>query len=284
MLIKNFNIGDIIDTNRGQIKILSLEGTIIYRSPQGINETQLYSLEYNGQIYYTSDMGIMNRDVSIFDRCVANIGYRGYINFHLYKKEYEIWKNMLYRCYWQNSNMFQYFGAIGITVHPRWHSFEMFLYDLVELNVYEKFVSSKNIYEIDLSQKQKNIPFNQRIYMKGKISLRPFYATDVGVCVIESKNKGSATATNFIEPKIQPVDEKPQYIYDPGRQPPNEVYAWIITHPPKLPIPSMEINPEKGIEEKERLKQMKFLQNKLKSGMTLADIIEENRFIKGGET
>ena len=59
MLGKNFNIGDIINTNTGQIKIISLAGTILYRAPNGdINEDQLYCIEYNGQTYFTSDMGL----------------------------------------------------------------------------------------------------------------------------------------------------------------------------------------------------------------------------------
>ena len=281
MLGKNFNIGDIINTNTGQIKIISLAGAILYRAPNGdINEDQLYCVEYNGQTYFTSDMGLRSKDTSIFDRIIANIGYRGYIDFRLFKKEYEVWKNMLYRCYWHNSNIYPYYGAIGITVDPRWHSFEMFLYDIFETPNYDKMIEGKTVYELDLSVKQKNIHENQRIYTKGKVTLRPFYLTDVATALDKAKNKGNTTKTCYIEPVMQQPVQIQQPVFSPNANgaPTMDAYNWIINNRPNLNIPSLDSSIDR-----QSLLNAQILYNKLSSGTTMDNIIKENLYYNGGD-
>ena len=239
MKIQNFYIGDIIKTDTGEIKIISYEGTVMYRNSFGLCESQLYKISYNNEIYYVSDMGLLMKDTSIFDRVIANIGYRGYSDFKNYKKEYSIWKNMLYRCYWNNSNIFEYYGNIGITVDPRWHSFECFLYDIVNIPGYDKFINSNITYEIDLSTRQKNIPLEQRKYIKGKVSLKPFYKTDISTALELSKSKGSSQ-NNFIDSNmvIETVQQE-QKTFQPNKNGkyPLEAYSYLINNPPQLSIP-----------------------------------------------
>ena len=240
MLIKNYDIGDIINTNTGQIQIISLEGTVLFRAPTGENnEVQLYSIRYNNEIYYVSDIGLQSKDMSIFDKCIANIGYRGYISFKQFPKEYNIWKNMLYRCYWKNSNIYPYYGGIGITVDPRWFSFEIFLYDLFEVTNYDKFITGKTNYELDLSIKQKNIPINNRVYSRSKVTLRPFYMTDVYAALNESKSKGNAPTASIPKENTMQIQEEIKPVFNTGINGPSiEAYKWIIDHPPTLKIPS----------------------------------------------
>ena len=57
MKVKNFLIDQIINTRTGPIKIISYEGLINYIDNNGnINEAQLYSVLYNNEIFYASDI------------------------------------------------------------------------------------------------------------------------------------------------------------------------------------------------------------------------------------
>lgn len=242
MKVKNFLIDQIINTRTGPIKIISYEGTINYIDNFGLHEAQLYGIIYNNEFYYASDMGLSSMDTSIFDKSIANVGYRGYIDFKTYEKEYNIWKNMLYRCYWQNSNIYEYFGAQGITVCDRWKCFEFFLYDLINITNYDKFISSDITYELDLSTKQKKLPIEQRMYIPGKVSLKPFYQTDVSIALEQSKSKG--LSSYCINPNIID-DTKQQVVYNqlPNGQYPMQAYKQCIENPQQLNIPSIETYP-----------------------------------------
>lgn len=43
---------------------------------------------------------------------------------------YRIWSNMMTRCYNKNSDKFIWYGARGISVCERWHTFQLFLDDM----------------------------------------------------------------------------------------------------------------------------------------------------------
>lgn len=43
---------------------------------------------------------------------------------------YSTWKNMMARCYVKNHPNYKYYGAKGVTVSERWHSFDNFIYDI----------------------------------------------------------------------------------------------------------------------------------------------------------
>jgi hypothetical protein len=46
------------------------------------------------------------------------------------KKDYQRWKNMLYRCEKPAHPKYRYWGERGITVCERWHDFRLFLEDI----------------------------------------------------------------------------------------------------------------------------------------------------------
>lgn len=51
----------------------------------------------------------------------------------IYKKKhrlYSTWKNMMARCYVKSHPNYKYYGAKGVTVSERWHSFDNFIYDI----------------------------------------------------------------------------------------------------------------------------------------------------------
>ncbi|QBJ67096.1 hypothetical protein C3496_12260 [Bacillus anthracis] len=43
---------------------------------------------------------------------------------------YSTWKNMMARCYVKSHPNYKYYGAKGVTVSKRWHSFDNFIYDI----------------------------------------------------------------------------------------------------------------------------------------------------------
>ncbi|MCC2437302.1 NUMOD1 domain-containing DNA-binding protein [Bacillus paranthracis] len=43
---------------------------------------------------------------------------------------YSTWKNMMARCYVKSHPNYKYYGAKGVIVSKRWHSFDNFIYDI----------------------------------------------------------------------------------------------------------------------------------------------------------
>ncbi|MDA1570485.1 NUMOD1 domain-containing DNA-binding protein [Bacillus cereus] len=43
---------------------------------------------------------------------------------------YSTWKNIMARCYVKSHPNYKYYGAKGVTVSERWHSFNNFIYDI----------------------------------------------------------------------------------------------------------------------------------------------------------
>lgn len=71
-------------------------------------------------------------------RSCCNIGIVGYINTREHWKEYKIWEDMIYRCYYVNDKSYKYYGAKGVTVCNRWHRFDYFYQDIKILSGYDE--------------------------------------------------------------------------------------------------------------------------------------------------
>lgn len=104
-----------------------------------------------------------------YRRNVAGVGYLGNTQDTQYsKKEYDMWRNMILRCYDENNQLYSNYGGAGVTVCEQWHSFENFLNDLPLVIGYNKFkysLSNNNIpMKLDINELQANIPINKRIY------------------------------------------------------------------------------------------------------------------------
>ena len=82
-----------------------------------------------------------------FHKSRLGIGYMGNFSktaFH--KQAYQLWSNMLKRCYDENDAR-GYFGT-GVGVDPRWHSFENFVNDLPHLSSFNGWKSGEG-YDLD---------------------------------------------------------------------------------------------------------------------------------------
>ena len=98
---------------------------------------------------------------------VAGIGYLGKASrANQPRKYYDLWRNMIHRCYNPKRHDYGRYGGKGITVCERWHCFEYFLEDIALIDGWnkEKFENSK--IQLDKDKKQFNIPHNQRVYSK----------------------------------------------------------------------------------------------------------------------
>lgn len=238
MLIRNYYIGQNIINNK--VKIINYADTITYKTSRGIEDNQVYIIEYNNELLYATDSGLQTNNLNIFNKVIANIGYRGNItDYKLYIKEYELWKDIIYRCYSPNNNIYPYYGKEGITVDPRWCCFELFLYDLINMTNYDKFKSSNKKYDFDMS-KQKNININERMYTPTKVTLKPIWQTDVGKAINIKNMTGTAQeAGSFIDNSKMVNNETIRKEYKPfknGTYPIN-AYIDIINNPPNLLIP-----------------------------------------------
>lgn len=59
--------------------------------------------------------------------------------------EHYVWRTMLARCYNQNANSYQYYGARGITVCASWHSYDSFIADMGKRPSAEYSLERKNL-------------------------------------------------------------------------------------------------------------------------------------------
>lgn len=81
-------------------------------------------------------------------------------------RAYNIWREMIRRCYDQNSQYYYDYGEIGVTVDKRWHCFDNFLKDIYELDGYnEELFNNKNL-SLDKDKKQIHLEKSKRIYSK----------------------------------------------------------------------------------------------------------------------
>lgn len=72
---------------------------------------------------------------------------------------YEHWKQMIYRCYDKKHISYKNYGARGIKVCERWLCFEYFLFDITNMDGYEKLKNGHH-YQIDRINNDKDYCFN----------------------------------------------------------------------------------------------------------------------------
>lgn len=102
----------------------------------------------------------------IFRPSVYGVGYIG-TNDDLYgidKILYHRWINMLSRCYNINDKRYGCYGAIGVTVDPRWFNYNQYRNDVKNMKCYDLFAKNPELYHLDKDSLQFNIPHEYRVY------------------------------------------------------------------------------------------------------------------------
>ena len=92
------------------------------------------------------------------------IGYLGNYTGSTRNRHYSVWAAMLSRCYNPKSESWHLYGGAGVTVDPRWHSFENFNNDIRQLEGYDETLFSQRAIELDKDTKQDGV--EHKIYSK----------------------------------------------------------------------------------------------------------------------
>lgn len=166
------NIGDIYESNMcGKFEVLK-KLIILGLSPGERVKEPYYLVQFvdTGFVCEASRSAIMSGRIK--DRylpSVCGVGYVGNIKkiidpqiFMYYKS----WNDMMHRCYNPQDADYYLYGAIGVTVDPRWFCFENYLWDVKFLPNHEKKIMYPNEYQLDKDYLQLHIPKSQRVYSK----------------------------------------------------------------------------------------------------------------------
>lgn len=105
--------------------------------------------------------------VDYYQPNICNVACRGYAVTQINGvrlKEYEIWHNIIYRCYDHNNTSYDRYGGKGVKTCKRWLCYEYFYNDLPSIPGYELWKNNPENYHLDKDSLQQNIPINNRIY------------------------------------------------------------------------------------------------------------------------
>ena len=161
---KSYNEGDIISTNHGKcliVKIISYKEVKIKFIKTGYETITRMTELKRGSI---KDM---------LAPSVCGIGYLGknFVkikkeNKKLFKKTYQVWIDMIKRCYDINRAGYTSYGKKGVKVSDRWLNFSKFYKDIQKLEGFNMndFINSKIF--LDKDKLQLNKPHSERIYSK----------------------------------------------------------------------------------------------------------------------
>ena len=106
-----------------------------------------------------------------YAKTVCGVGYLGEAENYT-KKEYDIWYQMIHRCYNPINDHYELYGGAGVTVCSRWFCLEYFLEDLRKMENYDKLMAGEK-YQLDKDMLQPNVI--NKIYSPETCCLVPSY-------------------------------------------------------------------------------------------------------------
>lgn len=122
-----------------------LEFTVIEKLP---NRKVIVKFSKTGSVVKADGRNVAAGKISDpYQRSRLGIGYLGdFKKTPYYKQAYQLWSNMLKRCYDENDKR-GYFG-MGVIVDSRWQCFANFVEDLPKLGNFDRWLS-KDGYDLD---------------------------------------------------------------------------------------------------------------------------------------
>lgn len=153
ILYKSSGRGDLI--NIGEIKTAQNGLEFIIESKDKLksdNKHTYYNIRFLESGYIDSvrsdsiTKGLVKDNLS---KSCCNIGSIGYINTREHRKEYGIWKDMIYRCYSPNDKSYKYYGEKGVKVCERWHRFDFFFADMETIHGFDKELFNQGKLRLD---------------------------------------------------------------------------------------------------------------------------------------
>lgn len=144
-------VGDTFVDNDGR------EFIVLQEAGRNSHHEQLYDIQYKESGYINKArrrVDIRRGEVKDhYAPTVAGVGWCGDMHIPnkktLDRKIYEIWKNMLYRCYSKTCKSYKTYGAKGVTVCSEWHNFENFYRDVKSLPGYNEEAIFNREVELD---------------------------------------------------------------------------------------------------------------------------------------
>jgi thymidylate synthase len=128
------------------------EFIVVKKVEGGQNSKYLVQFLSNGYSSVSSRPNIKKGQVvNIYKPYVAGVAYLGNPNKNInyYKQAYDLWYNMISRCYKQSNPFYKYYGEKNIFVEERWLCFEYFLEDIKFLPNFNKWVLESKEFDLD---------------------------------------------------------------------------------------------------------------------------------------
>lgn len=125
-------IGQLVRANNGQLyKVLEKV------SMPGKNARYKVQFQDNGFIAFANRPNLLNGQVQNYlDRTVAGTGYLGEAKIKSSSALYNLWANMIARCYNKQHPNYAAYGGRGVTVAEQWHSFAQFCKTIQQVPFY----------------------------------------------------------------------------------------------------------------------------------------------------
>lgn len=116
------------------------EFTVIKDMKETKNGYKLYMVEFSTGSKGVFDSKSIKRGCikDKFYPSICGVGFIGNTSFKENKQEYNIWSDMIHRCYNKKHHSYVRYGGRDVSVCERWHCFESFLQDLPRVNGFDK--------------------------------------------------------------------------------------------------------------------------------------------------
>jgi thymidylate synthase len=200
------------------------EFIVVKKVEGGKNSKYLIQFLSNGYSSISSRPNIKKGQViNAYKPYIADVAYFGNPNKNInyYKQAYDLWYNMISRCYKTSNPFYKYYGEKNIFVEERWLCFEYFLEDIKCLPNFSKWVLEPKEFDLDKDYYGSNCYSRDTCYFLPKyenITLKhykPFKAKNVntGEEIIEICQKHFASKYNlkstYISYRLNSKSNKP---------------------------------------------------------------------------
>lgn len=146
------------DKSMNYYKVLGEELVPSIKSPlDSTPDIKYYKIQYQdtGYTCIVSENDIRNSNmIDVYERAFYDVGYLGETPAYmketpLYGRAFDLWQDMLGRCYDVENENYRYYGEEKITVCKRWHNFSNFLKDMPLLYGFYDFMKDDS-YTLDV--------------------------------------------------------------------------------------------------------------------------------------
>lgn len=134
-------------------------------SPYGCRHKYYKVVFESGNIVYARIEDIEKGRISDnFNPVIAGVGMIGLGSKKGNEQIYDLWRNMIRRCHNPKNADYGRYGGKGITVHKRWHRFDLFMEDIKTLEGFDFNKFKAGEIQLDKDKLQMHLPHSERVY------------------------------------------------------------------------------------------------------------------------